>query len=66
MQISNTDISGIIWRRSSRSGETGDNCVEVASVGGGIAVRDSKDPAQGHLIFDAAAWSAFTQDLKRQ
>jgi hypothetical protein len=35
-------------------------CVEVASLSGDIAVRDSKDPAGPALRFTAAAWSAFT------
>jgi hypothetical protein len=30
------------WRKSSRSGGTNGNCVELAAVG---AVRDSKNPA---------------------
>jgi hypothetical protein len=36
--------SEAVWRKASRSTENGGNCVELASVGGLIAVRDSKDP----------------------
>ena len=39
------------WRKSSYSG-SGNNCVEVAQAGGTSAVRDSKDPDGGHLVFD--------------
>jgi Domain of unknown function (DUF397) len=35
------DLSGAIWRKSSRSGGNGGACVELANVG---AVRDSKNP----------------------
>ncbi|TDE18869.1 DUF397 domain-containing protein [Actinomadura sp. 6K520] len=32
------------WRKSSRSGSSGGDCVELASLGSQVAVRDSKDP----------------------
>ncbi|WP_395104657.1 DUF397 domain-containing protein [Actinomadura sp. SCN-SB] len=33
------------WRKAARSSGSGTDCVEVASVGDMIAVRDPKDPA---------------------
>ncbi|WP_254716158.1 DUF397 domain-containing protein [Actinomadura sp. WMMB 499] len=41
------------WRKSSHSGATG-NCVEVAALPHGVAVRDSKN-ADGPVIVLAAA-----------
>ena len=58
------DISGARWRKSSYSG-SGNNCVEVAQTMTGCAVRDSKNPDGGHLIFGADAWAAFVADVKR-
>jgi hypothetical protein len=54
------------WRTSSYSGG-GNNCVEVATAVGtaAIAVRDSKNPDDGHLTFGAKAWTAFISDIKR-
>jgi hypothetical protein len=52
------DLAQASWRKSSHSGSNG-NCVEVAYTGGMIAVRDSKDPAGGVLIFTHAEWDAF-------
>jgi len=50
----------LVWRKSSHSGGTGGNCVEVAVLpDGGRAIRDSKDPAGLALRFSAAEWSAF-------
>jgi hypothetical protein len=42
----------IAWRKSSHSGGNGGNCIEVASLPGVVAVRDSKDPhgPQVHIL----------------
>ncbi|MEW2145659.1 DUF397 domain-containing protein [Micromonospora vinacea] len=60
------DLTGARWRKSSRSGNNGGNCVEVAdNLAGVIGVRDSKDPAGPALAFDPAAWSRFLAFAKR-
>ena len=46
------------WRKSSRS-SGGDNCVEVATTSTTVGVRDSKNPQDGVLEFDRAAWHTF-------
>lgn len=58
------DLSRARWRKSTRSGPNCDNCVEVAFVGGAVAVRDSKDPGGGALIFTPAEWDAFVGGAK--
>ncbi|MEU6021354.1 DUF397 domain-containing protein [Micromonospora sp. NPDC047134] len=55
----------LTWSKSTRSSASGSNCVEVAEVVAGLAVRDSKDPAGPVLRFDRAAWSAFVTGLRR-
>jgi len=48
------------WVKSSYSGPTGGNCVEVARIGGGlVAVRDSRRTAGPALVFPVREWSAF-------
>ncbi|MEU4643986.1 DUF397 domain-containing protein [Micromonospora sp. NPDC023814] len=55
-----TDLTGAVWRKSTRSGGNGGNCVEVATnLPGIVAVRDSKDQAGPVLIYQPATWSAF-------
>ncbi|MDT0532320.1 DUF397 domain-containing protein [Micromonospora sp. DSM 115977] len=55
-----TDLTDAIWRKSTRSGDNGGACVEVATnLPGFVAVRDSKDLAGPALTFGPAAWSAF-------
>ena len=51
-------LSGAAWRKSSHSGDEG-ACVELASLPGRVAIRDSKDPTGPVLIFPPAAWAAF-------
>ncbi|MEU8128076.1 DUF397 domain-containing protein [Micromonospora sp. NPDC049049] len=58
------DLSNARWRKSTRSGASGGNCVEVASnLPGVVAVRDSKDAAGPALTFACAAWEAFVAQV---
>lgn len=48
------------WLKSSRSGPTGGNCVEVAFLpAGDVAMRNSRQPDGPALIFTQAEWDAF-------
>ncbi|MEQ4305211.1 DUF397 domain-containing protein [Plantactinospora sp. B6F1] len=48
------------WRKSSRSGQNGGNCVEVAdNLPGRVLVRDSKDQQGPVLTFTPEKWQAF-------
>ncbi len=58
------DLSTAQWRKSVRSGPNCDNCVEVAFVGGAVALRDSKDPDGPALVFTPGEWGAFTAGAK--
>jgi hypothetical protein len=56
------DLTGAVWRKSSRSGNGGSTCVEVATnLPGVVGVRDSKDRQGPVLTFPPAAWSAFAR-----
>ncbi|GDY31968.1 hypothetical protein GTS_36010 [Gandjariella thermophila] len=52
------------WRKSSRSTSSGADCVEVSHWGGGTAVRDSKRPSGGALLFGPSLWAAFLTAAK--
>ncbi|MCX3286616.1 Scr1 family TA system antitoxin-like transcriptional regulator [Streptomyces sp. NEAU-H22] len=53
------------WYKSSYSGGTGDNCLEVTQAFPDVVpVRDSKAPHGPKLVFRATAWSAFVENLK--
>jgi hypothetical protein len=62
-----TELAGAVWRKSTRSGGSGGNCVEVAdNLPGVVAVRDSKDPHGPALAFPTGAWSAFVRSLPQR
>jgi Domain of unknown function (DUF397) len=52
------------WRKSTYSSNGGADCVETASGGGVILVRDSTDRDGRALAIPAAAWTAFTASLR--
>jgi hypothetical protein len=48
------------WIKSSYSGPTGGNCVEIAFLAGGrVAMRNSRYPDGPALVFTRAEWDAF-------
>lgn len=53
--MSSTELE---WFKSSYSGSSGDNCIEVA-VDESIHVRDSKQRESGQLALSPTAWAAF-------
>ena len=59
------DLSRAVWRKSSRSGSNGGQCVEVASnLPGIVAVRDSKHRDGPVLAFAAHEWQSFISGIK--
>ncbi|GAA3964735.1 MULTISPECIES: DUF397 domain-containing protein [Streptomyces] len=51
------------WTKSRHSNAEG-NCVEVASVDGGIAMRNSRDPDGPALVYTPAEVAAFLAGAK--
>lgn len=59
------DLSGAVWRKSSRSGNGTGSCVEVArNLPGVVGVRDSKDPDGPAFALAPYTWAAFLGSVK--
>jgi hypothetical protein len=54
----------VTWRKSSYSGNSGGQCVQVGNTARQIAVRDSKDPHGPMLAFSPHTWRRFAGQLK--
>jgi hypothetical protein len=52
------------WRKSTYSEGNGGSCVETASSGSVILVRDTTDRDGGTLTFSADVWQEFTGRLR--
>jgi hypothetical protein len=58
----NSDLS---WRKSSFSGGSGGNCVEVADHDGHVLVRDTKAHARGPVHrYTPTEWQAFLTRIR--
>ncbi|NEA61147.1 DUF397 domain-containing protein [Streptomyces sp. SID12488] len=60
-QEANRDVR---WFKSSYSGGSGSDCVEVAFSGQVASVRDSKTPWRGMLNMPTNTFAAFIENMK--
>ncbi|TYB49244.1 DUF397 domain-containing protein [Actinomadura chibensis] len=58
-------MTKMTWRKSSYSSSQGDNCIELADLGGVVGVRDSKDPDGPHLRITRNTLHTLITNLKR-
>lgn len=66
MSRGRTEVPGepLRWRKSRASNPRGE-CVEMAAVtGGGVAVRNSREPAEGTLVFTRGEVRAWVEGIK--
>ncbi|MFF2534951.1 DUF397 domain-containing protein [Streptomyces cyaneofuscatus] len=56
---------GIVhWFKSSYSGGSGTECVEVADLAAAVGVRDSTRPHGPHISVGRAAWAGFVASVE--
>lgn len=65
-RVPTTSQSHLRFRKSSYSSAKGQDCVEVADLPVGAAVRDSKYIEAGHIAFGAKEWQAFLHGLRSE
>ena len=56
------EITAPKWKKSSRCASA--TCVEVAKIGDGYLIRDSKNPDVAPLSFTTEEWSAFVAGVR--
>ncbi|AUS81673.1 DUF397 domain-containing protein [Actinoalloteichus sp. AHMU CJ021] len=64
MERSLQDITN--WRKSSRSSNGANDCVEVGATSAVVAVRDTKNRAGGTLVVSREAFSSFLMSIKAE
>ena len=64
MSTADSDTSGLVWRKASRSAANGE-CVEIASVPSQVFVRDSKNPGGDMLAYAPETWRQFLVAAKQ-
>ncbi|MBC2905305.1 DUF397 domain-containing protein [Streptomyces cupreus] len=60
---SSLDLTRAEWRKSSYSGSSGGECVEVADLTPLVAIRDSKNPEVGILTLSPVSYAAFVRHV---
>jgi hypothetical protein len=59
------DLTGATWRKASRSGNNGGNCVEVATnLPDAVAIRDSKNRQGPALVVATDEWAKFCTGVR--
>lgn len=65
--IKSEDLAGVAWRVSSKSANTGGQCVEVGPLADGsgrVAVRHSRRPDAEIIVYTRSEWEAFIAGAK--
>jgi hypothetical protein len=57
--VTGSESEPVTWRKSSASGGTEGDCVEIAFVADGVLVRHSRNPGGTVLSFTHSEWRAF-------
>ncbi|WP_131743048.1 DUF397 domain-containing protein [Actinomadura roseirufa] len=62
--MNSLDLSAASWRKSSHSGDTGGDCLEVAALAHIVAMRDSKDLDGPVLGLSRAAFATLVGEIR--
>ncbi|MEU0812486.1 DUF397 domain-containing protein [Streptomyces sp. NPDC005970] len=52
------------WQKASFSNGSGENCVQLMGISGGVAIGDSKRPDRPELRYTPSEFAAFIQGVK--
>lgn len=54
----------LTWRKSTASGGTGGECIEVAAAASSVLIRDSRDRSGPVLAVSAPGWAEFLDRIR--
>ncbi|MEU7749649.1 DUF397 domain-containing protein [Nonomuraea sp. NPDC049158] len=59
------ELAAATWRKATKSGANGGDCIEVAPLGGGrVALRDTERPDLAPYVVSGSVWAAFMDGAK--
>ncbi|WP_329089273.1 MULTISPECIES: DUF397 domain-containing protein [unclassified Streptosporangium] len=54
------------WRKATKSGPNGGDCLEVAPLSGGrVGLRDTEAPERAPFVVSTSVWDAFVDGAKK-
>ncbi|MFC5830343.1 DUF397 domain-containing protein [Nonomuraea insulae] len=60
------ELARASWRKASKSGSNGGDCLEVAVLSGGrVGIRDTEAPEKAPFVVRSAVWDAFVDGVKK-
>lgn len=60
------ELASAAWRKASKSGANGGDCIEVAPLSGGrVGIRDTESPDQAPFVVRGSVWAAFIDGAKK-
>ncbi|MER6825454.1 DUF397 domain-containing protein [Streptosporangium sp. NPDC000563] len=60
------ELKGAAWRKATKSGPNGGDCLEVAPLSGGrVGLRDTEALEQAPFVVSASVWDAFIDGAKK-
>jgi hypothetical protein len=63
IMLNASERANLIWQKAQSSTNNG-QCVEIASVVGKVAIRDSKDPEGPMLVYTPTEFNAFLEGVR--
>jgi hypothetical protein len=64
LTLTTSERADLVWRKAQLSTNNG-ACLEIGSIAGKIAVRDSKDPSGPVLVYTPIEFRAFLDGAKK-
>ena len=66
MEVTPRELDNAVWRKATRSGSDGTDCIEVAPLSEGrVGIRDTESPDATPYVVRGSVWAAFIDGAKK-